>query len=257
VKPWSPEVPERVRARGHLHLFADFDGTLSPIAPTPEEAVLPDEARRLLERLVARPATTVAIVSGRTIETLERKVGVDGVLYIGNHGMEWKRGGERHEHPVATRARPAVKRLAPAFAALVRQHGGILEDKGISLSLHTRLITDDAVRTAVEAQARELAAHEPDLEPFGGKCIVEVRPRGAPHKGAAILAQLVHDHGAGWVAACAAVFLGDDLTDEDGFRALGPDGISVFVDDGRHRSSTAQYVAAGIPDTLRLLESLV
>jgi trehalose-phosphatase len=259
VKPWFPEVPAWVRDRGHLHLFADFDGTLSPIAPTPEQAVLPERARAALEKLVARPRTTVTVVSGRAVETLVRKVAVEGVVFVGNHGMEVLRDGERTEHPVATAARPAIARLQPRLAELVDQYGGALEDKQISLSLHTRLITDDAVRRRVEHTAWEMAADEHGLQPFGGKRIVEVRPRNAPNKGSAMLELLVAAHGNSWTTDCAAVFLGDDLTDEDGFRALGDAAATVLVREGTalDRPTAARYFADGVDGAIALLESLL
>jgi trehalose-phosphatase len=257
VKPWSPEVPALATSRGHLHVFADFDGTLAPIAPTPEAAVLSERARAVLERLVARPRATVTIVSGRAVETLERKIAVPGLTYVGNHGMEVLRDGERTEHPVATAARPAIERLAPRFAALVDEHGGLLEDKQISLSLHTRLITDDAIRRRVEHTAWELAADEHGLQPFGGKRIVEVRPRNAPNKGSAMLELLIAAHGPTWPTDCAVIFLGDDLTDEDGFRSLGPAAATIVVREADDRPTAARYLAHGVDDAITLLESLV
>jgi len=250
-------VPAFVRSRGHLHLFADFDGTLAPIAPTPAQAVLPARARAALERLVECPSTTVTIVSGRPVEALRQKIGIERIVYVGNHGMELYSDGERSEHPVATAARPAIARLAPLFAELVQRHGGVLEDKQISLSLHTRLIADDAVRRRVEHTAWALAADEHGLQPFGGKRIVEVRPRNAPDKGTAMLELLTAAHGAEWPSRCAAVFLGDDLTDEDGFRALGPAAATVLVLDGEERSSAARFVARGVDDALACVESLI
>lgn len=257
MKPWSPEVPAFVRSRPHLHLFADFDGTLAPIAPTPAQAELPPRARELLQRLVDRRHTTVTIVSGRQVAVLEHKVGLEGITYVGNHGMELLCDGDRTEHPVATAARPAIARLAPRFAELVERHGGVLEDKHISLSLHTRLITDDTVRRKVEHTAWEMAADEHGLQPFGGKRIVEVRPRHAPTKGSAIVELLNNAHGSSWADQCAVVFLGDDLTDEDGFRALGDRAATVLVADAESPSSSARYIAHGVDDALRCLESLL
>ena len=166
------------------------------------------------------------------------------------------RDGRRSEHPLATAARPAVARLGARYAGLVRAHpDAVLEQKGISLSLHTRLL-DEKTRLAVEAAALELAAGEPTLAAAGGKRVIEVRPRGAPNKGDAILALLDEAHGPAWSQRCAAVFLGDDLTDEDGFRVLAGRGAGVLVLEGEPRPSAAEWLADGVDDALTLLEAI-
>ena len=206
---------------------------------------------------MARPHTTVVIVSGRTVETLARKVPVPGVSYVGNHGMELIVDGEREEDSVATQARPAIARLGAALAQLVGTRPDVvLERKGISLCVHTRLVQDERAREALEAEVCAMAAAETTLESYRGKRIVEIRPRGARHKGDAILHVLRAAHGEDWDADCNALFVGDDVTDEDGFRALGGRGIGVRVTDGADVESAAGYEAKSVDDALGLLEAL-
>lgn len=257
MKPWSPELYALISARSHLHLFTDFDGTLAPIAPRPEEAKLPARTRRALEALIARPRTEVVVVSGRPVETLRELVPISGLTLVGNHGMETLfSDGRRVEDEVATRARPAIARLGEKVAARARRtSGAVLEQKGISLSLHTRLVASDTERAALERDVIALAAKEPELASSGGKRIVEIRPRGAPHKGDAIL-RLLARHGPDWPSQCAALFLGDDLTDEDGFRALAGRGAPILVLDGPPRPTAATFTTANLDDTLALLEGV-
>ena len=87
MKAWTEGLLARLGGQPHLHLFTDFDGTLTPIAPTPAEAQLSPRARAVLERLRARPHTTLTLVSGRPIATLREKAPVAGATYVGNHGM--------------------------------------------------------------------------------------------------------------------------------------------------------------------------
>src|SRR5688572_9669020 len=75
-------------ARPRLLIACDFDGTLAPIVDQPEEATLPSQVRRLLGKLQALPGVTVAVISGRAVCDLRTRVGIDGVLYAGNHGLE-------------------------------------------------------------------------------------------------------------------------------------------------------------------------
>lgn len=258
MKHWDPEVLERVRSRAHLHVLTDFDGTLVAIAPTPEAAHMTPRAHAALEALTRRPNTTVTVVSGRALEALQRKVGVPGVDFIGNHGMELWMHGERREHPIATAARPDIARLGARIAELAaRVQGTVLEQKGISLSLHSRLVTDAAALAALEAEVARLVAEVPSLEMHAGKRVLEIRPHGAPDKGTSSVTLLEEAHGGGWPAKCAPLFLGDDRTDEDGFRALRDDGIGVrVVEEGHERPTLARWVAHGVDDALTLLEKL-
>ena len=114
------EAPERSA------LVFDVDGTLSPIAPSPELAVVPDETRRELRRLVERYAL-VACLSGRAGLDARKLVGVDGVEYVGNHGLEL--------HP--------VRALALRSRAFATPSGLPVEDKGISLAYHYREAADE------------------------------------------------------------------------------------------------------------------
>ncbi|HZS38943.1 MAG TPA: trehalose-phosphatase [Polyangia bacterium] len=257
MRHWDPSLVEWARGRAHLHVFADFDGTLAPIAPRPDLSSLPERARAALERLVARPRTAVAMVSGRPADTLARLVPVAGVIYVGNHGMEVASANGRWEDPIAAAARPAVERLGARIAELAAQTpGAVLERKGLSLSLHTRLVEDEDRRERLERAVARLADAEPALARSGGKRIVELRPRGAANKGSAALRLLAEAHGADWPRDCAAIFLGDDVTDEDGFRALAAHGAGVLVLDGPARETSANFRADSVDDAHALLEAL-
>jgi trehalose 6-phosphate phosphatase len=245
-----------------LALFSDFDGTLVPVFPSPHDTVMSERAARALGAVVARPSTEVALVSGRPVEALaDKALGRlppslrEQVALVGNHGMERMTGGTRWEHPTATAARPAVARLGERLAEIAaRDPGVVLEQKGISLSFHTRMVKDDGVREQLEAEAARVADREPTLERFAGKRVIEVRPRGAPHKGDGIVMLL--DARGHTPRDTAALFLGDDITDEDGFRALeawGGRGVRV-VDDVR--PTAASFTVDGVDGALALLEAI-
>jgi trehalose 6-phosphate phosphatase len=198
-------------------LITDIDGTISPIAPTPAEAVVAGEARAALARLAAR-LDVVAVVSGRAADACLAMVGLPGLLYVGNHGMERLRAGETSAHPAAAAAERAVgEALADIEAALAGTPLAattLIEDKRLTGSIHYRLTPDPAAARAALAPIVNAAAARHGLKVTEGRAILEVRPDIVVNKGTAIV-DLVRERG-----LRGAVFLGDDLTDVDGFLAL-------------------------------------
>ena len=194
-------------------LVTDIDGTLSPIASSPEEAEVLPECRRALADL-AKVLHLVAVVSGRRVEEARRMVGLDQLTYIGNHGMErWDHaGGYRSE------AESYAALMAEALRALRQELRGLtgvrLEDKGTVISIHYRSSPKPAAarQTILEASKRVLP--QDGLIIAEGKMVVEVRPPLAIDKGT-VVRNLVREHGLRGI-----VYLGDDLTDVDAFRAV-------------------------------------
>jgi len=192
------EVPEETA------LLFDVDGTLAPIAPRPELARVPAETRVELARL-ARSYLFVACISGRPGEEAAALVGLDGIRYVGNHGLELdERAGE----------------LAAQIATFKESVELPVEDKGLSLSYHYRGAEDeDAARTELEQVAER--AREAGLDPRWGRKVLEVRPSVAADKGTAVRTLLAS------VAVRQGLYAGDDTTDLDAFRGL--DGLEVAV----------------------------
>jgi trehalose 6-phosphate phosphatase len=193
--------------------FLDIDGTLLEIAETPE-AVRTDAADyRLLERLRAAAGGAVALVSGRTLGMIDELFAPHTLPAAGQHGFERRDGsGRRRRHRFdAARLRP----LAASLREFAAGHPGVVfEDKGASIALHYRLAPE--LREAAHDKALAVAAMLPgEVEVQPGKMVWEVKPVGA-HKGLAIeefAAELPF-------RGRLPVFLGDDLTDEDGFHVV-------------------------------------
>jgi trehalose 6-phosphate phosphatase len=187
-------------------LLFDVDGTLAPIVARPELAAVPAPTRAELARLVAR-YLLVACISGRAGEEAAALVGVEGIRYVGNHGLELD---------------PRAVELSRAVAAFRDGVGLPVEDKGLSLSYHYREADDEeAARTALEAVAEQARAE--GLEARWGRKVLEVRPRAAANKGTAVRA-LLADAG-----ARRGLYAGDDTTDLDAFAALAEAGLDEFV----------------------------
>jgi trehalose 6-phosphate phosphatase len=188
-------------------LFLDFDGVLAPIVARPEDAAPPPETRAELDRLRARYAL-VAVVSGREGADVAERVGVDGIVYVGSHGLE--------QEPQADRWR----RLLAAFAADAPWPARCVEVKPLALSFHYRDREDE--REAIrELDAIADTAREEGLVARYGRKILEVLPPVGSNKGTAIR-RLLGEHD-----LQRALAAGDDTTDIDSFAAL--DGLEVPV----------------------------
>jgi len=215
-------------ALGAAALFLDLDGTLAPIAPTPD-AVGPDAARRaLLGRASAALDGRLAVVSGRAIADLDRILEGAPSTLAGLHGLERRLADGRCERAEPPAGYADAAAAARAFVA--ERPGMLLEDKGLSLALHWRGAPAFGPETTAFAEA--LAART-GLATQPGSCVVELRAPGAS-KGDALRAFMAGPPFSG----ATPLFVGDDLTDEHGFEAaaaLGGAGVLV----GAPRASRA------------------
>jgi trehalose 6-phosphate phosphatase len=228
-------------------LFLDIDGTLLDLAPRPELVVVPPDLPARLGRLADTLGGALALVSGRPLATIDRlfPVGLDAV---GTHGAEWRLGGQVGE--VAPAGRVPLAAIARALEEPLRQLPGVwLEPKPKGLALHFR------AAAALESQALRLARQAvrtlgSDYRLQAGKQVVEILPAQAS-KGAGIRRFLASPPYVGRTP----IFVGDDLTDEDGFAAVNAlGGISVRV--GAGDGTQARHELAVPADLRHWLEAL-
>jgi trehalose 6-phosphate phosphatase len=196
-------------------ILTDVDGTLAPIVERPEQAAVPSRAAELLAAL-ARRYRLVGCVSGRRAEEARRLVGVEGIAYAGNHGLELLLPGDgspRLDPSLEGREREAAEFLAGLGEATLAEAELRREDKGPIQALHWRGAADDR---GAEARAHEIAAAagRAGLEPHWGRKVLELRPAGGGGKDAAVAALLADD------GFTMAAYAGDDRTDLDAFRRL-------------------------------------
>jgi trehalose 6-phosphate phosphatase len=224
---------DRVAAAPGVLCCLDFDGTLASIVDEPDEATLSPACGEPLRRLVARSTVDVAVVSGRALRDLEERVGVDGVTYAGNHGLELRRDGERQVHPGARDRRPAVREVSETIADQTVEIDGVrVEDKGVTATVHYRQVADADVPDVVATVDRVVDAADAALGITEGKAIREIRPRVDWDKGR-VVQQLLDEVPDDWLP----VYVGDDTTDEDAFEVVEPDGIGVHVGDDETAAS--------------------
>lgn len=249
---------EARRRTGRMLVALDYDGTLVPIAPRPEAAVLPEATRALLARLAARPDTHVAVVSGRGLEDIRSRVGLEGVYYVGNHGLEIVGPGLRWVHEAAVAATPRIAECAAGLrAGLDGIEGVVMEDKRITLSVHYRLVRAEEDVARVRAAVLETCAGRDGIRITEGKRVLEVRPAVDWDKGRATRF-LLEALGLESTPQPPVVFFGDDLTDEDAFRALRGrgDGILVASAAEMRPDTAASTLVESTDEVLALLEAL-
>jgi trehalose 6-phosphate synthase/phosphatase len=250
----GPSLPGALAAAQRtmtLRLLLDYDGTLVPLARSPELAAPDDDLLFLLERLIASPGIQVDIVSGRSHETLEQWFGHLPVSLWAEHGF-WHRSRHGEAWQAAITAPPDwMERVHPLLEQFaVNTPGSHVEVKSASIAWHYRC----APREFGTRQAHELRmllgdilSNQP-LQVLEGKKVIEVRLRGI---GKGLVAQRVQtEAGAGSVI----VAIGDDRTDEELFRALPPSSLAVAV--GR-TSTSAKFRLEDYRAVRRILRSLV
>ena len=230
---------ERISGRRPLLVASDYDGVLAPLVDDPSAAVPLDGVAEVLGRLSVVPGVTVAMVSGRGVEDLRRTSGFGGRLrWIGSHGAEF-------DGPLEADLAERRNALRDALQPVVeRTPGARLEVKPASVAVHVRRVSDRGAAASLLEHVRSTA--DPSLTLKPGKDVLELAVTGAD-KGSA-LRRLRGETG-----AAAALYLGDDRTDEDGFRALGPDDVAVKIG---HEQTVARYRVADPAAALALLEHL-
>lgn len=222
-------------------LFLDFDGVLAPIVERPVDAAAPPETHTELVRLVERYAL-VAVVSGRAGDDVRARVDVDGIVYVGSHGLELNPQAERWRKTIA------------AFAADAPWPAAQTEPKGLSVSFHYRDRADERAAVQELEELAELAREEGLVARFGRK-VLEVLPPVGSNKGTAVR-ELLEAH-----RLSRALVAGDDTTDVDSFRAVEELELAVRVAVASPESPTllaeyADVVVDGPSSFLELLRRL-
>ena len=224
-----------------VFLFLDFDGTLSQIVSHPKYAVIRLDAKKWLKKLLKRRNVKIAIVTGRSLPDIRRRIRLPGLYYVANHGMEvlYKdrfllKKGRRFERPLKSFGDEMISTLAHI-------PGIFIEEKGLSVAVHFRQV-ERKYYSLVKKIVHDVAGpmvKKYDLQITEGKMILELRPAAVWNKGNAVK----------WLwrkiaQAYFPVYVGDDITDEDAFEALKDHGLTIRV--GKKTGSHAQYYISSI-----------
>lgn len=241
---------EKLGVADRLLLLFDYDGTLTPIVQDPEDARLDGRMREWLGCVARLPRVTVGIVSGRALADVAKLVSLRNVYYAGNHGLEIAAGTRRFVHPVALRAKSLLGEIAGRLKRAIRGvRGASINDKVLTLSVHYRRVRRGQSKLVRERCMEVLTPFlvSSSLKVTHGKKVLEVRPNVEWNKGDAV----------GWMMGKFgkrppfALYVGDDRTDEDAFRLLKKNGLTIRV--GRKVSSHAQFYVERTRDVLEIL----
>ncbi len=245
------ELDGRMEGR-QVIVFLDYDGTLTPIVSRPEDAVLTTKMRETLIGLAGQ--CPLAIVSGRGKSDVRERVGIDALYYAGSHGFEISGPGDiQLEHPEAQELLPlldeAEEKLTEQLAPI---DGAQLERKKYSIAVHYRNVQVKDEQAVAEIVDRAVAQYD-GLRKSSGKKVYELRPELEWDKGKALL----------WLLQAlgldrpdvVALYIGDDLTDEDAFRVLTKRGIGIVVGEGSRRTE-AQYKLVSTDEVQDFLQRL-
>ncbi len=241
LHPWLAKRPTAV-------LFFDYDGTLTPIVTRPENALLSATAKRLLRRAMRAPNLDIAIVSGRALADVKEMVGIPGLTYVGNHGFEIEGPGIDFRHEALKGFQHAIE-AASKDLHKIDIDGLWVERKGATVTVHVREVSEEEQPPAQRRAASVLRRHK--LRVTTGKGIVEGRPPIDWNKGYAVLHVLAVRHGVDWTSRARALYIGDDVTDEDAFRSLRGMGRSIRVGPATHTEADL-----ALPDPNAVIELL-
>jgi alpha,alpha-trehalase len=236
-----------------LALFLDYDGTLAPIVPRPEDARMPEAIRELIRQLAS--LCHVAIVSGRDRADVAQLVNLEELIYAGSHGFDISGPGGLHmQHP---EGQSYLSDLDDAEQELNRRlsdvEGVKIERKKYAIAVHYRnVLPEQAERVQETVHQMDRASQR--LKTSTGKKVIELRPALDWHKGKAV----------GWIlealqldtAKVLPIFIGDDITDEDAFRYLAGTGMGILVGD-HGEATSARYRLEDIDQVEQFLRGLL
>lgn len=214
---------KRTAFHKNIFIFLDYDGTLTPIVGTPDKAVISDDMRSLIIKL--KDIIPVAVISGRALKDIKSRVGIEDIIYAGNHGAEIWDG----EKQIVSQGSVESRRLLEDILVRLKKEtshikGVLIEDKGITASLHFRNVDVRQVGKVFEIFEKIAKEYEEDLRFIIGKKVFEIRPVNIWNKGDAV-SWIIDNMGQGRFP----IYIGDDTTDEDAYRVLKNRGLAISI----------------------------
>jgi trehalose 6-phosphate phosphatase len=256
-----PEILKMIQTAKHILFLSDYDGTLTPIVEKPEFAILSVSNRAFLRELADCDGVTVGIISGRALIDLKEKVRVPGIVYAGNHGFEIEGPGWNFISPISEEIKPLYRVLRQVLSLTLGKIKGVfLEDKGFTISVHFRQVEEKNVNLVHQMVERVIQkpASRGLIKVTSGKKVYEVRPAIKWDKGKAIQLIMKKYGRGGRQSGMLPIYMGDDLTDEDGFRMIRKYGSGVTAYVGEPRTDfSAQYYLKSTEEVTQFMAKIL
>lgn len=242
----------------HILLLLDYDGTLAPIARRPEQALIPPRSKKLLQLLSKNQNCEVMIISGRSIPDVKRMIGLRNIIYSGNHGLEVEGPKIKFQSFIPAKYKKILKKIKNQLQEdLSSIPGAWVEDKGPALSVHYRLVPSEKI-PAVKTIFQENTIVDrlcKDIKTKSGKMVLEIKPPVAWDKGKIVLWLLARQAFLSEDQKLLPIYVGDDVTDEDAFRALENRGLTICV--GQSKDTLAQYYLNNSQEVSKFLQEIL
>lgn len=246
------QISTKLRNRRTKLLMLDFDGTISPIVKNPKKASLPGKIRKILLSLSKKEGTFIAVISGRELENLQEKVGIDGLIYGGNHGIEGVIFGKNYLYQIDPDFFKKIKDVEEKINMQLRDYKeAVLVNKKYSLTLNYENIPKEflpEVKVVFNKIIKPYIKNR-SIKIIPGKNIFDIMPDIQWNKG--LFARMLLKQVSSLTKTTPAVlFIGDDITDEYAFTSLDKE-ITVRV--GNEKSTKAKYTLENIEDVFKFL----
>lgn len=235
------EIEQQLSKRKYANLFLDFDGTIAPIAPSPDKVKIPAETLGILEKMCEYKHVFVAIITGRSFSDIKKLIPIKGIFFAANHGLEIS-GMKRGEFiPNVSQLVRTVKKISDDLnKVLLTVPGAWVENKSLTASVHYRTVPSSHI-TELNRLVGEITVRSIErgtIKLTRGKKVIEIWPNIAWHKGKAVR----------WMQKNIAkkrasnVYIGDDETDEDAFKVLNPALTVKVAQDVKVKTEAVYYV---------------
>lgn len=241
---------KKLKGKRNIILFLDYDGTIVPIREKPELAKLHPLRRKLLEEISEK--ITVSVISGRRVSDLKELVKLKKISLIGNHGLEILYRGQLWIHPEALKIKKVLRKTLKKIEKRAKNFNGvIIEDKGLSGSIHFRLLKAGSKEILQKIVEEEVGDNNRRLKIREGKKVYEIIPNIDWDKGKSVknLIALLKLKG-----QFLKIYIGDDETDEDAFRIFGEKDITILV--GRKKRSLAKFRLKNVDEVWKFLKEI-
>jgi len=252
-KKYIKEFRQKINEYDKIFLFLDYDGTLAPFHPVPEEAYALEKSVSNIKKLAKSNKFIISFISGRKLRGLQKMIDIEKANYSGSHGLEIKMAFQDEviypfqDSSISEKSQNKYEEIKESYS---KREDLRVEDKGFGLAFHC---DNKVVQKEIE---EELNAEFEDAsyQILVGREIVEIRPQGW-HKGKALkyIAENLAEQNN--IDNYLNIYIGDDSTDEDAFREL-EDGISIYVQNEGDLDTAADYYLKNPQDTAELLKKL-